>query len=197
MKKIAIAVVLFFLISGTYAQESTYQEEQFPRDIAKNELSANVFNILIFGALDLSYEHILTDHSSLSLDVFTKLHNKNEGEEIDLSEVYAKDFSFTSKFKFFFREKNTAWGFYTEAFGMLSDGVNTKQVEKQHTDGNTYFEDEEVEYTDLALGVGIGHKYVAKQGFVIDLSFGIGRNFFHKDSPDLVILPSINVGYRF
>lgn len=197
MRKLITTVFVSFLISGTYAQEKISNEEDFPRDRDRNEISANVFNILIFGTLDVSYERVLTEHSSLSLNFFTKMLNKNEGEDMDLSQAYAKKFSITTKFKFFFRERNTAWGFYTEAFGMISDGVNEKEVEKQDPDGYPRFEKEEVDYTDFALGVGVGHKYVAKQGFMIDLSFGVGRNLFHKDSPDLVILPSINVGYRF
>lgn len=197
MKNYSLAFLFFIFFSGVHAQQNTFNEEQFPRDIAQNELSANVFNVLIFGALDVTYERILTDHSSLSVDIFTKLTNKNEGEDFDLSEAYAKDFSLTTKFKFFFKEENTAWGFYAEAFGMISSGENEKEVKKTSPSGEIFYEDEFLDYTDLALGVGVGHKYVAKQGFMIDLSFGVGRNLFHKDSPDIVILPAINVGYRF
>ena len=64
-------------------------------------------------------------------------------------------------------------------------------------ENGTMLRDVEVEYSDFALGFGVGGKFVSKNGFLIDLSFGIGRNLFNRDSPDLVVLPNINVGYRF
>ncbi len=197
MKKIYFSAICFLFTSGLFAQQNGYYEEPTARETAQNELSANAFNVLIFGALDLGYERILSDHNSIAIDLFTKLLNKNEGEDFDLSEAYAKDFSLTTKFKFFFTEDNTAWGFYAEGFGMLSSGENKKKVEMTDPEGETYTEEMYLDYTDFAIGVGAGYKYVAKQGFVIDLSFGLGRNLFHKDSPDLVILPAVNVGYRF
>lgn len=192
------ALLLAFLISSplAFSQEPEQTEPPSHRDVSKNELSLNVFNILIFGAIDGSYERILNDHSSLSLEVFTKAFNKNEGEDIDLAEAYTKDFSITSKFKYFFRENKSAHGFYAEAFGMYSDGWTEKEVEVPMENG-TMLRDVEVEYSDFALGFGVGGKFVSKNGFLIDLSFGIGRNLFNRDSPDLVVLPNINVGYRF
>ena len=187
-----------FLITSQFAfsQESQQTEALTHRDVSRNELSLNVFNILIFGAIDGSYERILNDHSSLGVEVFSKAFNKNKGEDIDLAEAYTKDFSVTTKFKYFFRENKSAHGFYAEAFGMYSDGWTEKEVEIS-TNGSTYLQDVDVEYSDFALGFGVGGKFVSKNGFLIDLSFGIGRNLFNRDSPDLVVLPNINVGYRF
>lgn len=192
------ALLLTFLITSQFAfsQESQQTEALTHRDVSRNELSLNVFNILIFGAIDGSYERILNDHSSLGVEVFSKAFNKNKGEDIDLAEAYTKDFSVTTKFKYFFRENKSAHGFYAEAFGMYSDGWTEKEVEIS-TNGSTYLQDVDVEYSDFALGFGVGGKFVSKNGFLIDLSFGIGRNLFNRDSPDLVVLPNINVGYRF
>ncbi|WP_424493638.1 hypothetical protein [Salinimicrobium sp. GXAS 041] len=197
MTKIYFSLLCLLFASGVFAQQTDYYEEPTARETAQNELSANAFNVLVFGALDLGYERILSDHNSISVDLFTKLLNKNEGEDFDLSEAYAKDFSLTTRFKFFFNEDYSAWGFYAEGFAMLSSGENKKKVELTDTEGETYTEERYLDYTDFAIGVGAGYKYAAKQGFVIDLSFGLGRNLFHKDSPDLVILPAVNVGYRF
>lgn len=192
------ALLIAFLISShlVFSQEPEQTEPPTHRELSKNELSLNVFNVLIFGAVDASYERILNDYSSVSLEVFSKAFNKNKGEEIDLSEVYSKEFSITSKFKYFFRENKAAHGFYAEAFGMYSDGWTEKEVEVP-IEGGVIQQDVDVEYSDLALGFGVGGKFVSKKGFLIDLSFGIGRNLLNRDSPDLVVLPNINVGYRF
>lgn len=196
MNKLCLLVALM-IFSVTAAQDLQQNDTIYHRDTAKNELSLNVFNILVFGAIDGSYERILSDHSSVSLGIFSKKINKNEGEDFDLSKAYSKEFSLTTKFKYFFQERNTAWGFYAEGFAMYSDGINDKEVEITSPEGETTTEEVDVEYTDVAIGVGIGGKFVAKKGFLIDLSFGLGRNMFNRDSPDLVVVPNINVGYRF
>ena len=197
MKKSVL--LLAFLASSTFAfsQEPVQDQPLTHLDVSKNELSLNVFNVLIFGAIDGAYERVLNDHSSLGIEVFSKAFNKNKGEDIDLAEAYSKDFSITSKFKYYFRENKSAHGFYAEAFGMYSDGWNEKEVEVPMEQGGFYTEEVDVEYSDFALGFGVGGKFVSKNGFLIDLSFGIGRNLFNRDSPDLVVLPNINVGYRF
>lgn len=168
------------------------------RDTTRNEVSWNIMNTLVFGALDISYERILSDHSSLSAEVFSKVFNKNKGEEGDLSKTYAKDFSITTKFKYFLDEENMAWGYYAEAFAMISNGVNEKTVTL--TDSQTGEPKEieaELDYIDVALGIGVGRKFISKKGFFLDVSVGIGRNLFQKDSPVIVVLPGFNIGYRY
>ena len=196
MKRITLLLALM-ISSVTAAQDLQQNDTLYQRDLAKNELTINIFNILVFGAIDGSYERILSDHSSVSLGVFSKKINKNEGEDFDLSKAYSKEFSITTKFKYFFQERNTAWGFYAEGFAMYSDGINEKDVEVTEPDGGTTTREVDVDYTDVAIGVGVGGKFVAKKGFLIDLSFGLGRNMFNRDSPDLVVVPNINIGYRF
>ncbi len=179
-------------------EEQLQQEMIFGRDTTKSEVHLNILNLLVFGALDVGYERVINDHTSAGVEIFSKVFNKNEGEDVDLSKVYAKDFSITGRFKYFLQEENTAWGYYAEAFGMFSNGDN--EVKMEFKDAETgELEEREVliEYTDIGLGVGVGGKWVAKQGFLIDVSFGIGRNLFDKNSPDIILLPSVNVGYRF
>jgi hypothetical protein len=168
------------------------------RDTTRNEISLNILNTLVFGALDISYERILTNHSSISSEVFSKVFNKNKGEKGDLSKTYAKDFSLTTKFKYFLDEKNMAWGYYAEAFGMISSGVNEKKVSIiDRETGNSKEIEAELEYIDVAFGIGVGRKFISKNGFFLDAAFGIGRNLFQKDAPVVVILPNINIGYRY
>ncbi|WP_324719145.1 hypothetical protein [Salinimicrobium sp. HB62] len=179
--------------------DPVFQEERvFRRDTTLSEVHLNVLNLLVFGALDVGYERLINDHASAGVEIFSKVFNKNEGEDVDLSKVYAKDFSITGKFKYFLQEENTARGYYAEAFGMFSNGNNEKEVEIiDSTTGEPKTIEADLEYTDIAVGIGVGGKFVAKQGFLIDVSFGIGRNLFDKNSPDIVLLPSVNLGYRF
>ena len=197
MKRTFLTTTTFLLfgLNVAYAQTGTGFYE---REIAKNEVGLDVLNVLVFGALDVSYERILSEQTSLGLDFFSKVFNKNEGEENDISRVYDKDFSLTSDFKFYINDDKIASGFYAQAFGMLSSGENDKDVtELDPVTGEETTVEQEVEYTDFALGFGVGIKYVAKKGFLLDAGFGVGRNLFNKNSPDVVLLPTLNVGYRF
>ncbi len=168
------------------------------RDTTRNEISVNILNTLVFGALDVSYERILNNHSSISAEVFSKVFNKNEGEEGDLSELYTKNFSLTTKFKYFLNEENMAWGYYAEAFGMISSGKNEKMVTiTDRETGQPKEIEAELDYIDAALGIGIGRKFISKKGFFLDVSVGIGRNLFQRDAPVIVVLPGFNIGYRY
>ncbi len=52
-------------------------------------------------------------------------------------------------------------------------------------------------YTDFALGFGLGGKFVSKQGFFLDLNAGIGRNLLNDNSPTIVGQFNVNLGFRF
>lgn len=217
--KIITFLMIFFFMVPAIAQETGEEEENeieteveeeividpaiqeemvFRRDTTYSEVHLNILNLLIFGALDVGYERIINDHTSAGVEIFSKVFNKNEGEDIDLSKVYAKDFSITGRFKYHLEERNSAWGYYAQVFGMFSNGNN--EVEMDFPDAETgepVTKEVDMEYTDVAFGVGVGGKFVSKQGFLVDVSFGIGRNLFDRYSPDIVLLPSVNLGYRF
>ncbi|MDX1603074.1 MAG: hypothetical protein R3209_08365 [Salinimicrobium sediminis] len=187
------------IVEAEMPQSENVQEVPiFKRDTTQHEIHLNILNVLVFGALDVAYERVLTDHSSAGVELFTKVFNKNVGEKGDLSKVYAKDYSITAKFKYFFDDETVARGYYANVFGMFSNGTNETEMDFPDPEtGDPVTKEVDMEYTDLAFGIGVGGKFVAKQGFLIDASFGIGRNFFDKYSPDIVILPSIYLGYRF
>lgn len=197
MKKLLFLLSLLLVAFTGTAQQNSYNEQLDHRDVAKNELSLNAFNILIFGVLEGTYERVISDQSSISVDVFADVFDKKEGEDIDFSEVYTRDFALTTSFKFFFSEDKIARGFYAEGFGMLSTGETLETQELTRPGGEITYSEVETGYTDFALGLGLGGKFVARQGFLIDVSFGLGRNLFNNDSPVLVVQTAVNVGYRF
>ena len=216
MKKLVLSLILaatancFAQVTTSEAQiretfddeeiQTTYATAQMDdRDVDKNEVSLNAFNVLGFGVLDGTYERILTSNSSISVDIFSNFLTLSKGEQQNLDDLYTKDFSLTTGYKYFFHEDRIAWGFYSELFGTLSSGSDHVQISETDpmTGEVTTIEREQDYYTDMALGVGVGYKYVARQGFMIDLSFGLGRNLFDVDSPNLITLPAINFGYRF
>lgn len=192
MKKVYLLVLMFFP-AAVFAQQFE-QENVFPRDVDKNELSIGALNLVAFGALDIAYERILTPYSSWAVEGFILALNRNSD---DVSEVYNKDFSLTGKYKYFFGD-NTAWGFYVNGLAMISTGEYRDEYDYYYNDqGILMYYEEEKRYTDLALGFGLGGKFVSRQGFFVDLNAGIGRNLLSSDSPTIVGQFNFNLGVRF
>lgn len=188
MKKFITPLV--FLFSATLFAQETPQEEIYKRDIAKNELSLGALNLVAFGALDVAYERITSPNTSWALEAFILALNRDNE---NISEVYSRDFSLTGKYKYFFGD-NSAHGFYVNGLAMVSNG--DYEVEFYDSDGY-YTSSESKSYTDFALGFGIGVKLVAKQGFFLDVSSGIGRNLLSENSPTIVGQLNVNLGMRF
>lgn len=167
-------------------QEVTRQDGVYKRDITYNEVSIGALNLVVFGALDFSYERIMTPNSSWAVETFFKAFKDSQ----NLSDAFRRDFSLTGKVKYYFSDQS-AWGFYANGLSMINTGNYQPDF-----DGVGRVPDEE-RYTDLALGFGVGGKFVAKQGFFIDLSTGIGRNLFSQNSPTIVGQFNANMGIRF
>ncbi|HZJ35273.1 MAG TPA: hypothetical protein VFD29_01465 [Gillisia sp.] len=190
-----IPVLFLLLCLNSFSQEPVTENETiYRRDTAKNELTIGALNLVVFGALDLSYERILTPNSSWAVEAFILALDRNNE---DLGDAYSKDYSLTGKYKYFFGDRS-AWGFYVNGLAMISSGEYNNNVYYAYDEyGMPIYRNDVKNYTDFALGFGLGGKFVAKQGFVFDLSAGIGRNLFSSDSPTIVGQLNANLGYRF
>ncbi len=197
MKKIS-SIFLMFITFAAFSQEDleettvkqpVQETSIYKREIAKNELRIGALNLVAFGALDIAYERIVSPNTSWAVEAFILALNRDNE---DIAEAYRKDFSVTGKVKYFFSDR-TAWGFYVSGLAMISSGDNEEDFFAP--DGS--FRTETENYTDLALGFGLGGKFVAKQGFFLDLNAGIGRNLFSSVSPTIIGQFGVNLGYRF
>ena len=93
----------------------------------------------------------------------------------------------------FFSSKH-AQGFFAEGFGMFNTGdiVETIFID----DGPR--RDLLRSFSDFALGISIGEKWVTKNGFVAEIYGGLGRNLFNsRFGPEFVTRGGISLGYRF
>ena len=195
MRKIITSLFLITSLS-VFSQEPNVQTTEaaepdpvYHRDITKNEISIGALNLVAFGALDIAYERILSPNTSWAVEAFILALNRDNE---DVAEAYRKDFSLTGKFKYFFSERS-AWGFYVNGLTMISTGENDETFFRE--DGS--FRTETENYTDLAVGFGLGGKFVAKQGLLLDLNAGIGRNLFNSEAPTIIGQFGVNLGYRF
>ncbi len=164
-------------------QSQDISNDSQPRD----EFKINAFNLIAFTYMDLSYERLLHEEASLGVSVLFNVGNDNEILD------YFRNFSITPYYRQYF-SKQYAEGFFVEGFGMLNSGedyyYSFDDQGNETNSGETY--------TDFALGVSVGGKFVTKRGFIAEIYTGLGRNLLGDETaPEIVSRGGISLGYRF
>lgn len=145
-----------------------------------NEIRLDVFDAAFFSALDVSYERVNDSAIGYGVSIFANLRDTEDNV------AYYEKFAVTPFFRFYFFNKQDfgAKGLYAEVFSKFASGDNPDNLNE--------------DYFDAALGLSIGQKWVNKRGFMLEISFGGGRNIGLDDnSPDLTFRGGISLGYRF
>lgn len=181
MKKIILLSMLFIASLSLFAQENNYQEE-----VSKNELKINMFNIIALKWIDINYERIINEESSWGIGTLISLDN-----EIEVFDGY-RSFSLTPYYRHFFSSKY-AKGFFVEAFGMLHSG----KEDTYYSNSEPYDSYKENNFTDFAVGISAGAKFVSKRGFVAEIYLGIGRDILNESDVEVVSRGGISIGKRF
>ena len=116
MKNLFLAGILLFATALSNAQETTEDSVPDSRDISKNELSINAFNLVAFGIIDIAYERVIDENSTWAVEGYLYPNNDDF-----YGNGFFKNTSLTGKYKYFF-SSTYARGFYVNGFGMLSNG---------------------------------------------------------------------------
>ena len=176
MKKIA-AIVCIALMYGATAQDNKDEV------LGRNEVKLNATNLIGFQWMDLTYENLLHEDSSLGLAVLFYFGS----EQNDYTDY--REFSLTPFYRQYF-SKGYAKGFFVEGFGMFNSGL--------YDDEENFFTSDEQRFYDFALGISVGGKFVNRRGFIAEIYGGLGRNLFgDNNSPELVGRGGISIGFRF
>ncbi|APZ46177.1 hypothetical protein BW723_07645 [Polaribacter reichenbachii] len=160
------------LIFTLFVSTITFSQREFKLDIA---------DALIIKNLDFSYENYINEESSFGISVQFNL----EKQEVDFR--YNENMMITPYYRHYFTTDYN-WNFFGEGFF----GINSGKKESIK-DSDIY----DIEYTDGALGIAVGTKYISNGGFVVDLYGGLGRNLFGSESPVIVPRVGLNIGWRF
>ncbi len=160
------------LAFGLLISSLGYSQQEFKLDIG---------DALVIRSLEFSYESYLTEDSSFGVSALFNLAKQ------DTPFRYNENTMITPYYRHYFTT-NEQWNFFGEGF----IGINSGKKESVK-DSDIY----DVKYTDGALGVAVGTKYISEGGLIIDVYAGVGRNLFGTDSPILVPRIGLNVGWRF
>ncbi|WP_339658854.1 DUF3575 domain-containing protein [uncultured Polaribacter sp.] len=166
MKKLVILITLFISSFG----------------FAQQELKLDVANPLIIKSLVFSYENYISDESSFGVSALFNLAKQ------DASFRYNENTMLTPYYRHYF-STNSQWNLFGEGFF----GLNFGKYDAPNLGGTGT---DLKKYTDGALGVAVGAKYIASGGLTIDVYGGLGRNLFSSNSPAIVPRIGLNVGWR-
>ncbi|WP_394748360.1 DUF3575 domain-containing protein [Spongiimicrobium salis] len=180
MRKRLTVLLLFSILFYGFGQHKD--------SIPQHEIKLNVFNLLAFYSVSADYEYLLNEEGAIGGGFLFHLDRDDDFVENTI------DFALTGFYRHFFTGKY-AQGFFVEGFGMLNSGQfetfdfsNPSTNSARNTDS----------YTDIALGIAIGGKFVSPRGFITEVFLGLGRNVFRDGvSPDIVPRIGISLGYRF
>tara|TARA_R110002126_G_scaffold291479_3_gene453108 strand:- start:33749 stop:34246 length:498 start_codon:yes stop_codon:yes gene_type:complete len=148
---------------------------------AQQEIKLDIADALVIRSLEFSYENYINEESSFGVSALFNLAKQ------DINFRYNENVMITPYYRHYFTSEYN-WNFFGEGFL----GINSGKKEAIQDLGNY-----DLKYTDAALGIAVGTKYVAKGGLVIDIYGGLGRNLFGSDSPVLVPRLGLNIGWRF
>jgi len=149
-------------------------------------------NLIGFKFFDVGYERILNEESSIGANLLFNLDNDSDATSLD----EYRTFSITPYYRHFFSNKY-AQGFFVEAFTMLHTAKDYDyDYFEPHTD--PYYNDNGSDkYTDFAVGISAGAKWVSKRGFVAEIYLGIGRDLLGNNDDEVVGRGGVAIGYRF
>ena len=148
---------------------------------SQQELKLDIGDALAIRSLEFSYENYITVENSFGFSLAFNLSKQ------DAEFRYNENIMITPYFRHYFTTESQ-WNFFGEGFVGLNSGK--KETNK---DSGIY----DLKYTDAALGVAVGTKYVSQSGLLVDIYIGAGRNLFGSDSPIFVPRVGVNVGWRF
>ncbi|MCO4821409.1 MAG: DUF3575 domain-containing protein [Flavobacteriaceae bacterium] len=183
MKTSFLFLLLIVSISTLNAQEKNTDIKN-----KQNELYINMTNLIGYKWLDIGYERILNEESSIGIGTLFSLDKDNQ----DLDSY--RTFSITPYYRHFFSKKY-ARGFFIEGFAMVNSGENEYYTFDNITLDASY---EEYTYTDLAIGISAGGKFVSKRGFLAEIYLGVGRNLLGNNiDSEIVGRGGIAIGFQF
>ena len=187
MKKAYLVLLVTVLFSMSVFSQKNVENAKTSENF--NELKINMTNLIGFKWFDVGYERTINEESSFGVSFLTRIgSDRNDSEGLD----EYRTFSITPYYRQFFSKKH-AQGFFVEGFAMLHSGedemYNFNEIDQMSSYSNE-------KYTDLAIGVSAGGKFVTKRGFIAEIYLGIGRDMLGQSDIEVVGRGGIALGYR-
>jgi len=192
MKKFLFILLLCFQFAS--AQDSIPASKLADR---KNEVRIDLLSLIASSKLNLTYERFLGNRFSVGVtgnfsngskvnDEFEE-GNRNNNPKYEV--IPFVRYKLSEGMKSFY---------FAEVFAAANGGDFRETVRKVDAFNNGYYTIEKSEYSDGAIGAGVGYKFYIKDRLGIELLVGFGWNLLDREkSPDVLSRVGLSVGYRF
>jgi hypothetical protein len=189
MKKITILFLFSIFLASAQDNQSF--------DLGKNEVKFDVFSLVAFGKVHVSYERFLSDDFSVGVSGnFNQSTSREEDFELGKNRTL-EDYQIIPFVRYSLSKSQIRY-YFVEVFVSANQGKYRELERLVDENNNGYYEAIQKDYSDFAIGGAIGHKFYIKEKLGIDIFVGMGKNLFSSDeSPDYISRVGINVGYRF
>ena len=171
-------VCLFMAVSlGAYGQEESTKSNN--ASSRKHEVRLDVLEAVVVPAIEVNYEYVISQYSGAGVALHL---NFNDGEYLEF-----QNFALTPYYRQYFFNKQDfgARGFFVEGNLRMATG-------DEFLDGSGD------DWTQFGAGFAVGQKWTSNNGFVFEISAGIGRYFGSNDiGPEVYPRGGFSVGYRF
>lgn len=179
MKNFLLVAVLIVSAFGFGQEKEKNKVSIFSR---KHEIKFGAVNLLAGPILETTYEHIYSKDFTFGSSILLSLDSTN---------YYNEEFSVTPFARFYFQETKEygAQGFFVEGFAKYFSG--------RYIPYSQGFANPKA-FSSVALGIGLGKKWINSSGFVFETLVGVGRTLGSSDSkPSAVFRGDLSLGYRF
>ena len=150
--------------------------------LAQQEVKLNIANALVLKTIDISYEYYLSKDTSIGISGLYNFEQKSADFR------YNEESMVTPYLRHYFTS-DRVWNLFGEGFFGIGTGYKKIEIADEP--------DIYQKYSDSALGISFGAKYISESGFLVDVYGGIGRNLFNANSPILAPRLGVNVGWKF
>jgi len=186
MKKYLLAVALFAAFTG-FAQEENPEARAAER---KHEIRLDAIELIADAKLELNYEYVLSKYSGVGGSIAIDL----DDEDFDNQQKFAINGFYR---QYFFNKKDFgARGLFAEGLVQYATYELTESFFNEETQNSRFEKDN---YGAVGVGFALGQKWVSNNGFILELSLGVGRNFGVDDQfeQEYFFRGGVLVGYRF
>lgn len=192
MKKL----ILVLFISSSFISFSQENEEG---KVGQHELSSNLFDLVVAGSFNVTYERLFESNQSLGLSVtlfdtygYYDVGYIEDNSVITLQATYSVYFS---------KDKDHEGFFFYPLIKLRTGEITTDDgYSIFNSDGDLIGDKYTYDVGGFAAGFGLGHKWVFNDKIVLGIKGDIGRNLgnFDTDYLDEVEFKfAVNFGFRF
>ena len=188
--------LLTLLLLTSFVSFSQEKDELTP----KNELSSNLFDLVVAGSFNVNYERLFENNQSLAVSAtFFDTYGYFDAGYLEKSEAFSLKASYLIYFK---KDKDHA-GFYFYPLLKVRTGEITIEDDYYYYEQNETVENKfTYDVGGFSAGFGIGHKWLFDNKFTLSINGEIARNLggFNDDyleGDNIEPRFGINFGYRF